>query len=62
MRSPTEFRKAKPGFYPDQAVYAEFACAEFGLRYNTHRNFFAAVASHFRWLQRMGQPDINPST
>ena len=33
MRSPTEFRKAKPGFYPDQAVYAEFACAEFGLAF-----------------------------
>jgi len=33
MRSPTEFRKGKPGFYPDQAVYAEFACAEFGLEF-----------------------------
>ncbi|WP_108512402.1 hypothetical protein [Bradyrhizobium algeriense] len=33
MRSPTEFRKGKPGFYPDQAVYAEFACAEFGLHF-----------------------------
>jgi D-alanine-D-alanine ligase-like ATP-grasp enzyme len=33
MRSPTEFRKGKPGFYPDQAVYAEFACAEFGLTF-----------------------------
>ncbi|ANV99159.1 hypothetical protein [Bradyrhizobium icense] len=33
MRSPTEFRKGKPGFYPDQAVYAEFACAEFGLAF-----------------------------
>jgi len=31
MRSPSEFRKRKPGFYPDQAVYAEFACAEFSL-------------------------------
>ncbi|KRQ96510.1 hypothetical protein CQ12_08525 [Bradyrhizobium jicamae] len=31
MRSPSEFRTGKPGFYPDQAVYAEFACAEFGL-------------------------------
>src|SRR4051794_36869670 len=30
MRSPKEFRKGKPGFYPDQSVYAEFACAEFG--------------------------------
>ncbi|MEH2505490.1 hypothetical protein V1290_004301 [Bradyrhizobium sp. AZCC 1578] len=33
MRSPTEFRKGKPGFYPDQAVYAEFAAAEFGLTF-----------------------------
>jgi D-alanine-D-alanine ligase-like ATP-grasp enzyme len=33
MRSPTEFRRGKPGFYPDQAVYAEFACAEFGLEF-----------------------------
>ncbi len=31
MRSPSEFRTGKPGFYPDQSVYAEFACAEFGL-------------------------------
>ena len=31
MRSPGEFRQGKPGFYPDQSVYAEFACAEFGL-------------------------------
>jgi hypothetical protein len=33
MRSLREFRTAKPGFYPDQAVYAEFACAEFGLAF-----------------------------
>ncbi|MCA6115615.1 hypothetical protein J6524_12020 [Bradyrhizobium sp. WSM 1738] len=33
MRSPTEFRKGKPGFYPDQTIYAEFACAEFGLEF-----------------------------
>lgn len=31
MRSPGEFRKGKPGFYPDQSIYAEFACAAFGL-------------------------------
>jgi D-alanine-D-alanine ligase-like ATP-grasp enzyme len=31
MRAPGEFRKGKPGFYPDQSIYAEFACAEFGL-------------------------------
>jgi hypothetical protein len=33
MRSLGEFRKGKPGFYPDQSVYAEFACAEFGLEF-----------------------------
>jgi len=31
MRSLKEFRQGKPGFYPDQSVYAAFACAEFGL-------------------------------
>jgi hypothetical protein len=34
MRSPTEFRTGKPGFYPDQTIYAEFACAEFGLEFH----------------------------
>ena len=34
MRSPAEFRTGKPGFYPDQTVYAEFACAEFGLQFH----------------------------
>ncbi|MGE9007999.1 ATP-grasp domain-containing protein [Leptospira interrogans] len=28
-----EFRQGKPGFYPDQSIYAEFACAEFGLTF-----------------------------
>jgi len=31
MRSLQDFRQGKPGFYPDQSVYAAFACAEFGL-------------------------------
>jgi glutathione synthase/RimK-type ligase-like ATP-grasp enzyme len=33
MRSPSEFRTGKPGFYPDQSIYAEYACAEFGLAF-----------------------------
>ncbi len=33
MRSLNSFRSGKPGFYPDQAVYAEFACAVFKLSF-----------------------------
>ena len=33
MRSLKEFRAGKPGFYPDQTVYAAYACAEFGLAF-----------------------------
>ncbi len=33
MRSFGDFRAGKPGFYPDQSVYAEYACAEFGLAF-----------------------------
>jgi len=28
-----EFRSGKPSAYPDQSVYAEYACAEFGLAF-----------------------------
>jgi len=28
-----EFRREKPSFYPDQAIYAEFACARLGLSF-----------------------------
>ena len=31
MRDLEEFRSGKPGSYPDQSVYAAWACAEFGL-------------------------------
>jgi hypothetical protein len=33
MRSLGDFRSGKPGFYPDQAIYAEYACSEFGLAF-----------------------------
>jgi D-alanine-D-alanine ligase-like ATP-grasp enzyme len=33
MRELETFRSGKPGFYPDQAVYAEFACAELDLAF-----------------------------
>jgi hypothetical protein len=33
MRSLRDFRTGKPSFYPDQTIYAEYACAEFGLAF-----------------------------
>jgi len=33
MRNLREFRAGKPASYPDQTVYAAFACAEFGLNF-----------------------------
>ncbi len=33
MRSLQEFRAGKPHYYPDQSIYAAFACAEFGLAF-----------------------------
>jgi len=33
MRTLREFRAGRPSFYPDQSVYAAYACAEFGLAF-----------------------------
>src|ERR1700682_2149304 len=33
MRRVGDFRAGKPGCYPDQSVYAQYACAEFGLAF-----------------------------
>jgi linoleoyl-CoA desaturase len=49
------FPKISHIHYPRISRLVEHACQEFGLRYNEHRGFFPAIASHFRWLQRMGQ-------
>jgi linoleoyl-CoA desaturase len=32
-------------------------CDEFGVTYNVHPSFPAAIGSHFRWLVRMGKPE-----
>ncbi|MGH7214655.1 MAG: fatty acid desaturase family protein [Tepidisphaeraceae bacterium] len=42
--------------YPALSKVVEEACREFGVRYSANRSFFAAVASHFRWLVQMGRP------
>src|SRR5206468_742157 len=53
MQSPGEFRKGKPGFYPDQTIYAQFACAEFGLHFRDldgGSGLLFSVASRHRLL------------
>lgn len=42
--------------YPALAPIVAQTCEEFGLAYRVNRSFFAGVASHFRWLRRMGMP------
>jgi len=42
--------------YPVISRLVEETCRDFGIRYAEHRSFRAAMASHFRWLRRMGMP------
>jgi linoleoyl-CoA desaturase len=46
--------------YPKLAPLVEQTCREFGLRYVAHKTFLAGVASHFRWLRRMGMGGTVP--
>jgi linoleoyl-CoA desaturase len=40
--------------YPAIAGIVEATCREYGVPYASNPTFGAAVASHFRWLRRMG--------
>lgn len=44
--------------YPAISKVVEETCREFGIRYAEHKSFCAGVASHFRWLRRLGMPDV----
>jgi linoleoyl-CoA desaturase len=41
--------------YPALSRIVEQTCKEFGIRYSTHRSFWAGIQSHYRWLWRLGQ-------
>jgi len=41
--------------YPALSRIVEGVCKDFGVRYTCHRNAFAALASHYRWLREMGR-------
>ncbi len=42
--------------YPAISRLVEEVCRDFGVKYAEHRSLGAALASHFRWLRRMGMP------
>ena len=44
--------------YPAIAGVVEKTCREFGVKYAQHKSFGAGIASHYRWLRRMGSPDL----
>ena len=41
--------------YAALSQLVEATCRDFGLRYACHATFLAGVASHFRWLRRLGR-------
>jgi linoleoyl-CoA desaturase len=42
--------------YPALSRIVEETSRKFGVRYSAHSSFVAGVASHFRWLRRLGRP------
>ena len=42
--------------YPAISRLVQETCREFGIKYAEHGSFRAGMASHFRWLRRMGMP------
>ena len=42
--------------YPALSKIVEGTCREYGVKYTAHPTFWAGIASHYRWLRRMGQP------
>ena len=42
--------------YPALSKVVEGVCKECGVRYAANKTFLSALASHFRWLRKMGQP------
>ncbi len=43
--------------YPLIAPIVEETCRDFGIEYKVHDSFWQGVASHFRWLRRLGAAD-----
>jgi len=50
------FHKICHVHYPALSKVVEQTCREYEIQYNEHPTFMAGVASHFKWLRRMGMP------
>jgi len=50
------FPRISHAHYPAISRLVEEVCRDFGVKYAQHATFWAAMASHFRWLRRMGMP------
>lgn len=44
--------------YPAISQVVKQTCADYGVRYAAHETLRGGVASHFRWLRRMGRPEV----
>jgi linoleoyl-CoA desaturase len=42
--------------YPALSKIVEATCRDHGVKYSAHPTLWAGIASHYRWLRRMGQP------
>ncbi len=43
--------------YRSLAPVVQATCKDFGIRYSVNGTFMSGIASHYRWLRRMGQPE-----
>jgi len=46
--------------YPALSKVVETTCREYAVKYTEHPTLGAGLASHFRWLRRMGMPSGSP--
>jgi len=53
------FPKISHANYPAISRLVEETCRDFGVNYMEYKSFRAAVAAHFRWLRRMGSPNMS---
>lgn len=56
------FTKVPHTHYPGIAPIVRDVCEKHGVRYQAHPTIWAAIASHTRWLRRMGMQPATPAS